>query len=93
MKYDEFANLPDRVKIEARLSWLEWKMVDMLWLLISLASLLVGAVAAWLTRETIGNRSLWLLIPVFAFTSLMVGWLLKRRTFTGVPPRIELIDP
>jgi hypothetical protein len=37
-------------------------MVDMLWLLISLTSLLVGAVAAWLTRETLGDRSLWLLI-------------------------------
>jgi len=31
MKYDEFAKLPDRVKIEARLSRREWKMVDMLW--------------------------------------------------------------
>jgi uncharacterized membrane protein YoaK (UPF0700 family) len=93
MDYGEFAKLPDRVKIEARLSWLEWKMLDMLWLLISLTSLLVGAIAAWLTEETIGNRSLWLLIPVFVFTSLMVGWLLKRRTFTGAPPRIELIDP
>ena len=58
MDYGEFAELPDRVKIEARLSWLEWKMLDMLWLLISLTSLLVGAIAAWLTRETIGNRSL-----------------------------------
>jgi hypothetical protein len=65
MDYGEFAKLPDRVKIEARLSWLEWKMLDMLWLLISLTSLLVGAIAAWLTGETIGNRSLWLLIPVF----------------------------
>jgi hypothetical protein len=60
MKYDDFAKLPDRVKIEARLSWLEWTMVDLLWLVISLTSLLVGAVAAWLTGETIGNRSLWL---------------------------------
>jgi hypothetical protein len=49
MDYGEFAKLPDRVKIEARLSWLEWKMLDMLWLLISLTSLLVGAIAAWLT--------------------------------------------
>jgi len=55
--------------------------------------LLVGALAAWITRETIGNRSLWLLIPVFVFTSLVVGWLLKRRTFTGAPPHIDLIDP
>ena len=93
MNHEEFAKLPDRVKIEARLSWLEWTMLDMLWLLISLTSLLVGSIAAWLTGETIGNRSLWLLIPVFVFTSLVVGWLLKRRTFTGAPPRIELIDP
>jgi uncharacterized membrane protein YoaK (UPF0700 family) len=68
-------------------------MVDMLWLLISLTSLLVGAVAAWLTRETLGDRSLWLLIPVFVFTSLVVGWLLKRRTFMRAPPHIDLIDP
>ena len=68
-------------------------MVDMLWLLISLTSLLVGAVAAWLTRETLGDRSLWLLIPVFVFTSLVVGWLLKRRTFTRAPPHIDFIDP
>ena len=80
MKYDDFAKLPDRVKIEARLSWLEWTMVDLLWLVISLTSLLVGAVAAWLTRETIGNRSLRLLISVCVFTSLVVGWLLKRRS-------------
>ncbi len=93
MNYEEFAKLPDRVKIEARLSWLEWTMVDMLWLLISLTSLLVGAVAAWLTRETIGNRSLWLVIAVFVLTSLVAGWLLKRRTFTGAPPHIDLIDP
>ncbi len=93
MNYEEFAKLPDRVKIEARLSWLEWTMLDMLWLLISLTSLLVGAVAAWLTRETIGNRSLWLVIAVFVLTSLVAGWLLKRRTFTGAPPHIDLIDP
>jgi hypothetical protein len=93
MNHEEFAKLPDRVKIEARLSWLEWTMLDMLWLLISLTSLLVGSIAAWLTGETIGNRSLWLLVPVFVVTSLMVGWLLKRRTFTGAPPHIELIDP
>ena len=93
MNHEEFAKLPDRVKIEARLSWLEWTMLYMLWLLISLTSLLVGAVAAWLTRETIGNRSLWVLIPVFVFTSFVVGWLLKRRTFTGAPPHIDLIDP
>ena len=72
MKYNEFAKLPDRVKIEARLSWLEWKMVDMLWLLISLTSLLVGAVAAWLAREAIGNRSLWLL---FLFLFSPRSWL------------------
>jgi hypothetical protein len=93
MNYDEFAKLPDRVKIEARLSWLECRMLDMLWLLIALTSALAGIVVAWTASVIIESRSLWLLIPVFGCSALAIGWLLKRRTFKDAPPHIELIDP
>ena len=93
MNYDEFANLPDRVKIEARLSWLERKVLDALWLLIALTSALAGIVIGWLFGAIVGNQSLWLLVPVSVCISLGVGWLLKQRTFNDAPPHIELIDP
>ena len=61
----EFGKLSDAEQIEARLSWLEWKMVEVLWGLISLSSMMFSAVVAWIASETFGTRSFWLLIPVF----------------------------
>jgi hypothetical protein len=89
----QFNQLSDAEKIEARLAWLEWKMVEVLWLLVSITSMLIGGVVAWVTSEYVGSRSLWLLIPVCLVAWLVVGWPLQRRTFRGAPPHIEFIDP
>ncbi|MBR0741387.1 hypothetical protein JQ581_31095 [Bradyrhizobium liaoningense] len=93
MNYDEFSKLPDATKIEARLSWLEWKMVDLLWLLIALTSMLTGILVAWLFSTVSGIGSLWVKIGLFGSAFLVVGWLLKRRAFKNAPAHIPLIDP
>ncbi|MET4040459.1 hypothetical protein ABIC03_002150 [Bradyrhizobium sp. RT6a] len=93
MNYDEFSKLPDATKIEARLSWLEWKMVDLLGLLIAHTSILTGILAAWLFSTVSGIESLWVKVTLFGCTFLVVGWLLKRRAFKKAPAHIPLIDP
>ena len=65
MKHYEFADLSDAERIEARLSWLERKMVEILWLLISTTSAVARALAAWLVSEGFASRSSWLLAHVF----------------------------
>jgi hypothetical protein len=92
-KYEKFANLSDAEKTEARLAWLEWKMVEVLWLLVSLTSALSAALITWFISEMIGSQSPWFRAPVFVFAWLMIGLLLQRRTFRGAPPHIDLIDP
>ena|SRR6185503_11762150 len=89
----EFDELSDAQKIEARIAWLEWKMVEILWLLISATSMLTAAGVAWGAGEIVGNRSLWLLAPVFLSSFAVAGWWLQRRTFRGSPPHIDFIDP
>jgi len=88
----DFDELSDAEKIEARLYWLEWKMVEVLWALISIVSMVAGALVAWFISEIMGNRSLWLLFPVWLFTWMIVGWRLQRQIFRGAPPHIDFID-
>ena len=51
----EFSELSDERKIEFRLRWLEWKMVQLLWMSISLSSLAFALFAGWLTHNFIGG--------------------------------------
>jgi cation transporter-like permease len=91
-KFKRYALLTEAEKVEARMSWLERKMVEVLWLLISLTSLVVGGVAAWLSSEFMETRSLWLLVPVFVVAWAVAAWLLQRTTFRGSPPHIDFIQ-
>jgi hypothetical protein len=80
-------------KIDARIAWLEQKMVEVLWLLISVSSMIVGGVIAWFASELLETRSLWLLAPVAITAWLLAGWLLQRNTFRGAPPHIDFLGP
>jgi hypothetical protein len=77
----EFDKLSNAEQVEARIAWLEWKMVEVLWLAISVSSFLAG------------GGSPWLLVPVFLLVWLVAGWRLERHTFRGAPPRINFVDP
>ncbi len=92
-EFEKFEQLSPVEKVEARISWLERKIVEVLWLLIGLAALLVGAMAAWFVGEAMEMRSMWLHAPVFLVAWGVTGWLLQRRTFRGAPPHIDFIDP
>ena len=89
----EFDKLSETQKVEARIAWLEWKTVEVLWALINVTSMLAGGIAAWIISGIVGSRSLWLLVPVFLVVWLAAGSWVKRRTFRGAPPRIDFIDP
>ena len=60
----KFEQLSPAEKIEARISWLQRKMVEVLWLLIGAAALLAGALAAWFVGEAMEMRSIWIYAPV-----------------------------
>jgi len=92
-RLSEFNKLSPTEQVEARIAWLEWKMVEVLWVLINVTSLLAGGVATWFVSEAVGSRSLWLLVPVFLLIWLVVGWRVQRQAFRGAPPRIDFIDP
>jgi hypothetical protein len=88
-----YAQLTPNEKIDARISWLERKMVEVLWLLCGVTSMLIGGFAAFCTSQFMDTRSMWLLAPVYFVAWLGSGWLLERRTFRGAPPHIDFIDP
>jgi hypothetical protein len=92
-RLNEFNKLADAETVEARIAWLEWKMVAVLWLLISVTSTLCSGVVAWIAGDIVGSRSLWLEVPVFLFTLALTVWWLQRHTFRGSPPHIDFIDP
>jgi hypothetical protein len=81
----EFNKLSETEKVEARIAWLEWKMVEVLWFLVGVTSMLAGGAIAWIISDTVGSRSLWLLVPVFLLGWLAGGWWVQRRTFRAVP--------
>jgi hypothetical protein len=88
-----FNELSDAEKIEARLAWLEWKMVQVLWHIVRLAAFLGVAIITWLTSEAAGSRSPWLLVPVFVICLVLIGWWAQRSEFRGAPPHVDFIDP
>jgi uncharacterized membrane protein YoaK (UPF0700 family) len=71
-RMQEFDRLSDMQKIEARISWLEWKMVGLVRFLISATSMIAGSVVAWLIGDFVGSKSAWLLVPVFLITCMGV---------------------
>jgi len=79
--------------MEARTSWLERKMVEVLWSLINLVAISIGAAAAWRVGEAIEMRTAWLYAPVFLVVWGVAVWFLQRRIFRGAPPHIDYIDP
>jgi hypothetical protein len=44
----EFNKLSETEKVEARIAWLEWKMVEVLWFLVGVTSMLAGGAIAWI---------------------------------------------
>jgi hypothetical protein len=92
-EFKKFDRLAPADKIEARISWLERKIVEILWLVIGLTALAMGALAAWLVRDAMEMHSMWVYGPVAAAVWGVTGWLLKRRAFRGAPPHIDFIDP
>jgi hydrogenase-4 membrane subunit HyfE len=77
-------------KLNRRIDWLEKKMVQVLWLLISATSALVRFVTSVVLVD---EQYTWLRITVFVVTWLVLGWFLQRHTFRGAPDHIRFIDP
>jgi hypothetical protein len=89
----KFNELSDAEKIEARLAWLEWKMVQVLWHIVRLTAFIGAAIITWLTSEAAGSRSPWLLVPMFVGCLALIGWWAQRSEFRGAPPHVDFIDP
>jgi hypothetical protein len=75
--------------LNARVAWLERKMVRMLWLMITMTSAFCGFVVAYSIDKAFGWPSLVVAIGVW----LMLGLILQRQEFKGAPKHIEFIDP
>jgi len=85
----EFQSLSEREQIEVRIAWLERKVVEILWAFVSLGSVLATCMVTWMISQLAGNRSLWLLVPVFLVTFVVTAWWGERRAFRGAPPVIN----
>jgi hypothetical protein len=92
-EFYKFEQLSPAEKIEARISWLERKMVEVLWFLINITALLAGAMAAWLVGDAMEMQSVWLYAPVGLVVWGVAGWRLQRTAFRGAPPHVDFIDP
>lgn len=87
----EYERLSEEEKIKARLGWLEQKAVEVLWALISLSSMLMGAAIAWVAyKET---QSYWIAAALGLVAFCGAAWFAKRRAFRNAPPHIDFIDP
>jgi uncharacterized membrane protein len=73
-----------------RLAWLEHKMVQVLWTIVSVSSALIGWLVANTTMEHRYGVS-W--FAVFVVTWIGVGFVMQRATFKGAPTHIQFIDP
>jgi hypothetical protein len=92
-EWQQYRQLGPYEKIDSRIAWLEQKLVEVLWLLIGVTSILIGGLVTWFTGELLEAHSPWLLAPVFVIVWLVCGVLLKRMTFRGAPPHIQFLDP
>jgi hypothetical protein len=81
--------MSNSVELNERIGWLERKMVQVLWLLISVVSGFFG----WVVTSVIDAQHNWLRIAAFVVVWLVVGWFLQRHTFKGAPDHIQFIDP
>jgi uncharacterized membrane protein len=86
----EFDNLSDAQKVAERIAWLERKMIEVIWLIVAITSMLAGGLVASIASDVVGNQSLWLKVSVFLFTLAVIGWRLQRDAFKGAPPTVEL---
>lgn len=76
-------------QLKERVSWLERKMVRVLWLLISATSGFAGFMAAYTIDKSLGWPSILVAIGIW----LAVGLILQRQEFKGAPKHIQFIDP
>jgi hypothetical protein len=75
--------------LNARVAWLERKMVRVLWLLVSIISAFAGFVVAYTIDKSLGSGSIVIGIGIW----LTVGFILQRQEFKGAPQHIQFIDP
>jgi uncharacterized membrane protein len=61
----EFDNLSDAQKVAERIAWLERKMIEVIWLIVAITSMLAGGLVASIASDVVGNQSLWLKVSVF----------------------------
>ena len=76
-------------QIYERVAWLEHKIVRLLWLAISGASMFEGFIVANVTVPDKGVP--WFV--VFVGVWLVLGFILQRQELKGAPTHIEFIDP
>lgn len=80
----------ERVLLDQRIAWLEFKMVQLLWGLIGVGSLGAGWLTYFLTVDHVGG---WGAFGFAVVAWTFVGWYLKRIEFRRAPAHIKLIDP
>ena len=75
-----------------RLMWLERKVTELLWAAISVSSIFIGGVTAYLvTTYFIVDQSRWLWFAIFLPAWLLGGFILQRHTFRGAPKHIQYL--
>ena len=90
-RLEKYEQMPEHEKIKTRLAWLEHKAVEVLWILISLSSLLVGGLMGWVTYKETQSYGIATALGLVAFCGAV--WFAKRRAFRNAPPHIDFIDP
>ena len=76
-------------ELNERVTWLERKMVRVLWLLISATSGFLGFIIAYTIDKSLGWPSIFIAVGIW-FTA---GLILQRQEFKGAPKQIQFIDP
>ena len=82
--------MTDGAEIKQRIEWLERKMVQVLWGMVSLVSAGVGVAISVITVDA---EHVLLRIAVWLVSWLLIGWFLQRNVFKGAPAHIRFIDP
>jgi hypothetical protein len=80
----------ERTSLEQRVAWLEGEMVRVLWGLIGLVSMMMGALVYWMTFPYVDD---WI-----AFGCAVIAWAvaalyLRRHHFRGAPGYVKDKDP
>ena len=90
-RLNAFDQLTDAEQVRLRVAWLEQKMVEVLYFLISSVSLLVAGVAG-LGLEKAGSSN-WITIPTVFLVFFGLGFYLRWYHFRGAPPHIDFLNP